>query len=138
MGAARSIRAGVGVLRALALASAVAGCGTAVPPSGPAATASNGPAPHTTSPAELCTTLITYWAGEALKGEKATGLDYQEMGLSSGQNAILLDILPAARAERRSNGPAAAAQLVRRQATARCAERYSTPGPSFTAGPWPS
>jgi hypothetical protein len=138
MGAARSIRGGVGVLCALAFTSAVAGCGTAAPPSGPAATASSGPAPHTTSPAELCTTLITHWAGEALKGGKATGLDYQEMGLSSGQNTILLDILPAARAARRSNGSAAAMQLVQRQAKARCAERYSTPGPSFTSGPWPS
>jgi hypothetical protein len=138
MGAARSIRAGVGGFCALALASALAGCGTAATRSGPAATAGGSPAPHATSPAELCTTLIVQWAGDVLKGGKAAGMDYQEMGLSDGQNTILLDVLETARAERARAGPAAARRLVQRRAGALCAERYRTPGPSFASGPWPS
>ncbi|MFJ8014609.1 hypothetical protein [Streptomyces sp. NPDC096339] len=102
---------------------------------GPKTSAS--PAPHTTSPQELCTTLVTHWAGvilDADHGQDAVGLDYQAMGLSGGQNEILRTVLDGARAEQRAKGPAAAREFTAREAARRCADRYRTGTP--TGGPW--
>ncbi|RSS78548.1 hypothetical protein EF918_20560 [Streptomyces sp. WAC06614] len=92
------------------------------------------PAPHSTSPQELCTSLITHWTAAILAGAPEAGLDYQAMGLSGGQNEILRDIVVAARAELRTGGPDAARALTAREAERRCADRYRTGTP--TGGPW--
>ncbi|MEV7524547.1 hypothetical protein [Streptomyces sp. NPDC091371] len=115
------------------LAATLLGCG----PDTSASPASDTPAPHTTSPQDLCTTLITRWAGvilDAPEGRDSVGLDYQAMGLSGGQNEILRAVLDDARAEQRANGPAAARELTAREAARRCAERYRSGTP--TGGPW--
>ncbi|WP_329386901.1 hypothetical protein OG625_29110 [Streptomyces sp. NBC_01351] len=115
------------------LAAALLGC----TPDAPASAAPDTPAPHTTSPQDLCTSLITHWAGVVLdagEGRDAVGLDYQAMGLSGGQNDILRAVLDEARAEQRDKGPAAARELTAREAVRRCAERYRSGTP--TGGPW--
>lgn len=60
--------------------------------------------------------------------------DYQSMGLSNGQYAILREIVDAARAAKRRQGTGAAERLIDRQARASCAERYRHGTPS--GGPW--
>ncbi|MCX5196648.1 hypothetical protein OOK31_22605 [Streptomyces sp. NBC_00249] len=95
------------------------------------------PAPHTTTPQELCTALITHWAGVVLdggEGQDAVHLDYQAMGLSGGQNEILRTVLDLARPVQRTQGRDAARALTAREASARCAERYRSGAP--TGGPW--
>ncbi|MFI6472555.1 hypothetical protein ACIBL5_20150 [Streptomyces sp. NPDC050516] len=124
---------------ALALSAALAGCsaGHGSPPgSTPSQSPStlNSPSPHTTSPAELCTHLITYWAKQELDAGQGSGLDYQEKGLSDGQNEILLATLAAAREERAAHGAAAGDRLIEQQAQRGCAERYRNGTP--TTDPW--
>ena len=109
------------------LLAVLTGCG-----GGPAESAA--PAPRVTSPKELCERLISHWARVVLDGGKQANLDYQAMGLSGGQNQILLDVVAAARAEQRRLGPDAAGKLIDSQATVRCAERYRSGTP--TGGPW--
>ncbi|MFI5867893.1 hypothetical protein [Streptomyces sp. NPDC051546] len=117
------------------LAAAPLGCaggGPAAPPPGSSAPASAPPAPQ-----EVCTRLITHWAGvilDAGEGKDAVRLDYQSMGLSGGQNDILRAVLADARAERDARGPAAAHELTAREAERRCADRYRSGAP--TGGPW--
>ncbi|MGW7362802.1 hypothetical protein ACWGI8_05065 [Streptomyces sp. NPDC054841] len=92
------------------------------------------PSPRTTSPQELCTALITRWGQELLAAGDSGYGDYQSMGLSNAQYEILRDVLDAARAERRRNGPDAAGELMRRQSDERCTELYRDGVP--TGGPW--
>lgn len=117
---------------ALALAAALAGCGggsrTDGRPTPPA------PSPQTTSPEKLCEHLISHWARVVLDGGEQANLDYQAMGLSGGQNEILLDVTAAARTEQKRQGADAARKLIDRQATARCTERHR--GGSPAGGPW--
>ncbi|MBG0856127.1 hypothetical protein I2W78_30830 [Streptomyces spinoverrucosus] len=94
--------------------------------------ASASPSPHATPPAEVCARIVAYWSRKVLDGD--TYGDYQSMGLSNGQYEILRDVVDAARAERTRQGPAAAEQLIDRQARERCTERYRDGGP--TGGPW--
>ncbi|MFD7261772.1 hypothetical protein [Streptomyces sp. NPDC059874] len=115
------------------LGAALLGCA----PNTPASDTPASPAPHTTSPQDLCTALITHWAGvilDAGEDRDAIGLDYQAMGLSGGQNEILRAVLDEARAEQRTKGPTAARELTAREAARRCAERYRSGTP--TGGPW--
>ncbi|WP_406509093.1 hypothetical protein [Streptomyces sp. NBC_00212] len=124
---------------ALALSAALAGCSAghgSTPASTPSQSPStlNSPSPHTTSPAELCTHLITYWAKQELDAGQGSGLDYQEKGLSDGQNEILLATLAAARKERAAHGAAAGDRLIEQQAQQGCAERYRNGTP--TTDPW--
>ncbi|MFJ6717137.1 hypothetical protein [Streptomyces sp. NPDC091259] len=119
------------------LSAALLGCTTATPAAAPGGS----PAPHTTSPRELCDALITHWATVILDGDEGSDgagdpvrLDYQAMGLSGGQNDILRAVVETARAERRAHGPAAARELAGREAARRCAERYRSGTP--TGGPW--
>ncbi|MEU5895503.1 hypothetical protein [Streptomyces venezuelae] len=118
-------------LTALTALTAIAGCGdsgTAEPDT------ARSPSQGSTSPADLCTTIITKWAQTIYdSGDKTYG-DYQSMGLSNGQYLILRDILDAARAERRRETAAAGRELIARQARERCAERHRDGGPS--GGPW--
>lgn len=118
------------------LAAAPLGCAPGDPAAGPPP---SGPAeaPRPTPPQQLCTDLITHWAGVILgagEGEDAVRLDYQAMGLSGGQYEILLAVLTDARAEQRAKGPDAARELTAREALRRCAERHRSGVP--TGGPW--
>ncbi|MET9560468.1 hypothetical protein [Streptomyces tauricus] len=56
------------------------------------------------------------------------------MGLSNRQYEILLDVVDAARAEKRREGAQAAGELIDRTARERCEERYRNGNP--TEGPW--
>lgn len=121
---------------AAALVAALAlGCspdGTQATPTAPAT-----PAPHTTSPQDLCTRLITHWSGvllDAEPGEDPVGRDYQAMGLSGGQYDILRAVVAAARTEEQARGRDAGRDLVAREARQRCDERYRHGIP--TGGPW--
>ncbi|WP_327252180.1 hypothetical protein [Streptomyces sp. NBC_01244] len=113
------------------LAAAPLGCAGGDP--GPPPATSSAP----TAPQDVCTRLITHWAGvilDAGEGRDAVALDYQSMGLSGGQNDILRAVLADARAERDAKGPAAARELTAREAERRCADRYRSGTP--TGGPW--
>ncbi|MFD9307278.1 hypothetical protein ACFWCB_32190 [Streptomyces sp. NPDC060048] len=118
------------------LAAAPLGCACGTPSAGAARPGPAG-APEPTPPQRLCADLITHWAGvilDAGEGRDAVHLDYQAMGLSGGQNEILLAVLAGARAEQRAQGPAAAREFTAREAERRCAERYRSGVP--TGGPW--
>ncbi|WP_447036766.1 hypothetical protein [Streptomyces sp. DSM 118878] len=97
-------------------------------------TAAPAPSARTTSPAELCTAIITKWARQLYDARDSTYGDYQSMGLSNGQYMILREILDAARAERGRGSDESGRALITRQARERCAERYRGGGPS--GGPW--
>jgi hypothetical protein len=56
------------------------------------------PSPPLPDPVTACTSQLTYWAGEQLRGADA-GYDYQEMGLTSAQNDALRVIVDRARGE---------------------------------------
>jgi hypothetical protein len=90
------------------------------------------PVPSATSPADLCARIVAHWSREVLD-QNAYG-DYQSMGLSNGQYAILMDVVDAARAERKHRGPRSADELIDRQARERCAQRHRDGDP--TGGPW--
>ncbi|MFJ1970657.1 hypothetical protein ACIO93_18470 [Streptomyces sp. NPDC087903] len=85
-----------------------------------------------TPPADLCTRIVAHWSREAL-AENTYG-DYQSMGLSNGQYAILRNVVDAARAVKKRQGAGAADRLIDRRAREDCEERYRAGGPSD--GPW--
>ncbi|MER8069574.1 hypothetical protein ABTZ59_14920 [Streptomyces sp. NPDC094034] len=114
-------------LCAALLGGALTGCGgggAAAP--GPDAL----PSAHRTTPAELCTALVSYWAKEALKGSEWAGLDWEQKGLSNEQYAIHEEVVAAARAERTKHGDAAARSLIDRRTAARCAAMNGATGSS--------
>ncbi|WP_175407832.1 hypothetical protein [Streptomyces sp. TRM64462] len=117
--------------RALAVA-ALALTAACTGPHDTTAAPANSPYPHTTSPTELCVSLLTHWAREELAG-RAQG-DYQQKALSNGQNEILLAVVEAARGERERAGPEAADRLAVAEIRRRCTERYE--GGSPTTHPW--
>ncbi|MFE4369899.1 hypothetical protein ACFRMN_17035 [Streptomyces sp. NPDC056835] len=88
------------------------------------------PAAHRTTPAELCTALVSYWAKEALKGSEWAGLDWEQKGLSNEQYAIHEEVVAAARAERVKHGSAAAEALIDRGTAERCAATNGATGSS--------
>ncbi|MEV7285830.1 hypothetical protein AB0O01_14890 [Streptomyces sp. NPDC093252] len=98
----------------------------------PTASASPSPTPAPTPPAALCARLISHWSRELLD-TTAYG-DYQSMGLSNGQYAILRDVVDAARSALKREGPVAAEELIDGEAEQRCAARYRDGAP--TEGPW--
>lgn len=111
------------------------GCGRtdgAGPGSGGAPTSSSSASASPTSDAELCARIVAYWSRKVL--DSGTYGDYQSMGLSNGQYAILRDVVDAAQAAERHQGAAAADKLIDRQARRACAERYRHGTPS--GGPW--
>ncbi|MFG2499539.1 hypothetical protein ACGFSB_15180 [Streptomyces sp. NPDC048441] len=116
----------------LATTAGVTGCGSS--PSTDAHSKTPAPSPATTSPEDLCTTLIVKWGRQIYDSDKETYGDYQSMGLSNGQYAILRDTLDLARAERKRHGAAAGRELIAEQARERCEKRYRGGGPS--GGPW--
>jgi hypothetical protein len=77
--------------------------------------------------------VIAHWAGEILSGREIH-LDYQAMGLSNGQNEILLAVIDAARTAQKDQSPEEVRRLADRLISRRCEERYRDGTP--TAGPW--
>ncbi|THA46688.1 hypothetical protein [Streptomyces sp. A1136] len=95
---------------------ALAGCATSAPRPSAAP-----PSPSPSSPAQICTSLVSYWAEETLKGGKWAGLDWEQKGLSNEQYAIHEDAVAAGRAEERTAGLDKALEVVDRVVAQRCA-----------------
>ncbi|WP_345630630.1 hypothetical protein [Streptomyces thinghirensis] len=138
--AARRFRFAPGLLTltlTLPTAALAVGCGNSdaeSPGSGdtarPTASAS---AQGSLSPEELCTSAVGYWAHEILAGSTPYG-DYQSMGLSNAQYDILREVVDAAQATKRDQGPRVAEKSIDRQVRDSCADRYRAGAPSD--GPW--
>ncbi|MFF8846889.1 hypothetical protein ACF08N_29930 [Streptomyces sp. NPDC015127] len=88
------------------------------------------PAPQTTSPAQICTSLVSYWAKETLKGSKWSGIDWEQKGLSNDQYALHESIVAAARAEEKRQGRRKALELIDHQAKRECEKRNGATGSS--------
>lgn len=109
------------------------GCGAGGNAGGSAAASgSPSPSPSVTPPERLCARIVAHWSREVL--DSATYGDYQSMGLSNGQYEILRTVVDAARAAKKNQGTDAADELIDREATERCADRYRSGAP--TEGPW--
>ncbi|MEU8775369.1 hypothetical protein [Streptomyces sp. NPDC048606] len=104
----------------LLAALALAGCS---PPEAAAPPAPTTSAASPSSPAQICTSLVSYWAKETLKGSKWSGLDWEQKGLSNDQYAIHEEAVAAGRAEERTAGQDRALELIDRLVAQRCAER---------------
>lgn len=107
-------------LAALLTTAALSGCSG--PPHDPAAKPS--------SPADICTRLVTYWALETLKGSAQSGIDWEQKGLSNEQYALHEKVVAAARIEQKRHGAAAARKLMRRQIRERCTAQHGATGSS--------
>ncbi|MBT2402309.1 hypothetical protein J7I97_00065 [Streptomyces sp. ISL-87] len=105
---------------ALLAALALSGCAPSAPQAAPTAPT---PAPSPSSPAQICTSLVSYWAKETLKGTKWSGLDWEQKGLSNEQYEIHEEAVAAGRAEERTAGRDKALELIDRFVAQRCAER---------------
>ncbi|MFG2877877.1 hypothetical protein ACGFYU_23235 [Streptomyces sp. NPDC048337] len=108
------------VASTLLTALALTGCSASTPPH---EAASGSPAPSPSSPAQVCTSLVSYWAKETLMGTKWSGLDWEQKGLSNEQYAIHEDAVAAGRAEERTAGRDKALELIDRFVAQRCAEQ---------------
>ncbi|MGW7436844.1 hypothetical protein [Streptomyces sp. NPDC054849] len=121
----------------LLAALALTGCSPSAPP--PAAgsdTPPTGPSATPSSPAQICTALVSYWAKETLKGSSWSGLDWEQKGLSNGQYAIHEDAVAAGRAEERTGGREKALELIDRFVAQRCtAQDGATREPGEPAPP---
>lgn len=127
-----ALRPGAALTLVLLLAGPVTGCGTAEPAREGGARTGSAPAPRTTSAEDLCERIVGHWSREVLDDD--TYGDYQSMGLSNGQYAILREVVDAARVEKRRHGPGAADALIERRVEKECAELYRNGAPS--KGPW--
>ncbi|WP_351225454.1 hypothetical protein [Streptomyces sp. NPDC002133] len=87
-------------------------------------------APTPSTPADICTGLVTYWVGEALKGSSWAGLDWEQKGLSNEQLVIHDEVLVEAREEEKHNGRPAALALIRRQVRLTCEAQNGATGSS--------
>ncbi|GAB2963610.1 hypothetical protein GCM10023080_025580 [Streptomyces pseudoechinosporeus] len=128
---------GFGLGLALLTGALITGCGQddskdSVGPRDAARTGAGSPSPSATPPEDLCTQIVTYWSREVLTGD--TYGDYQSMGLSGRQYEILLKVVDAARAEKKSKGAQAAERLIDREARAGCKDLYRDGIPS--GRPW--
>ncbi|MFF4429170.1 hypothetical protein ACFYZ4_08340 [Streptomyces sp. NPDC001513] len=99
---------------------ALTGCSSSAPPR---AALSESPSASPSSPAQVCTSLVSYWAKETLMGTKWSGLDWEQKGLSNDQYAIHEDAVAAGRAEERTAGQDKALELIDRFVARRCAEQ---------------
>ncbi|UQX00664.1 hypothetical protein [Streptomyces sp. RerS4] len=124
------------LLAALALTGAPTGCARSAPPpaAGPHSPA-DGSTPTPSSPAQICTSLVSYWAKETLLGTKWSGLDWEQKGLSNDQYAIHEDAVAAGRAEERTAGRDKALELIDRFVAQRCAEQNGATGSSGNRHP---
>ncbi|MFC1406439.1 MULTISPECIES: hypothetical protein [Streptacidiphilus] len=71
-------------------------------------------------PVEECADSVAYWVRYLLTPGSDMGLDYQEMGLSGGENNIVQSLLPAARSTAQHQGLPAAQAYALAQARPRC------------------
>ncbi len=101
------------------LAAFALSAGTACAPSAPNSPRQTAPSPS--SPAQICTSLVSYWVKETLKGGKWSGLDWEQKGMSNEQYEIHEDALAAGRAEERTHGLDKALELADRFVAQRCA-----------------
>ncbi|MFE5398392.1 hypothetical protein ACFQ9U_27985 [Streptomyces sp. NPDC056568] len=139
-GPARRVRCAPGLLAlalTLPLTAAAVGCASPGEETGGPGTSAPASASRTAQPpltgAELCTSAVSYWARQMLAGVTPYG-DYQSMGLSNRQYDILREVVHAARAVARTQGPSAADRLIDRRVGASCAADHRDGGP--TEGPW--
>ncbi|MFZ3496853.1 hypothetical protein ACODT5_27150 [Streptomyces sp. 5.8] len=96
------------------------GCSNSAPHAAPSSSAA---APSPSSPAQICTALVSYWAKETLKGSKWSGLDWEQKGLSNDQYAIHEEAVAAGRAEERTSGREKGLELIDRLVAQRCTEQ---------------
>ncbi|MEU8936937.1 hypothetical protein OHU17_26465 [Streptomyces goshikiensis] len=105
-------------LAALLVALALSGCSASAPATPhPTPTPASGPS----SPAQVCTSLVSYWAKETLKGTYWSGLDWEQKGLSNQQYEIHEEAVAAGRAEERTAGRDKALELIDQLVARRCA-----------------
>ncbi|MFE9842993.1 hypothetical protein [Streptomyces goshikiensis] len=105
-------------LAALLAALALSGCSASAPATPhPTPTPASGPS----SPAQVCTSLVSYWAEETLKGTYWSGLDWEQKGLSNQQYEIHEEAVAAGRAEERTAGRDKALELIDQLVARRCA-----------------
>lgn len=119
---------------ALLVALAVAGCTESSTSGQPAPST---PAPQKTSPADICTNLVSYWAKETLKGSKWSGIDWEQKGLSNEQYALHEEIVAAARTEEERQGRDAALRLIDLQTRQKCVAHNGATGSSENWRPPP-
>ncbi|GAA1586888.1 hypothetical protein [Streptomyces globosus] len=114
------------------LAAAPLAASAACTPAAPQAPPKSAPAaaPSPSSPAEICSTLVSYWAKEALTGGRWAGLDWEQKGLSNAQFAIHEDAVAAGRAVERTHGRDKALEAVDRVVAERCAAEGGATGSS--------
>ncbi|MFF3015141.1 hypothetical protein [Streptomyces sp. NPDC057939] len=118
---------------ALLAALALAGCAGSTSPGAPTpdtATTPGRAAPAPSTPAQVCTSLVSYWAKETLTGGKWSGLDWEQKGLSNQQYDIHEEAVAAGRSEERTAGQGKALELIDRLVAQRCAERDGATGSS--------
>ncbi|MFE3860582.1 hypothetical protein ACFXPT_09100 [Streptomyces goshikiensis] len=105
-------------LAALLVALALSGCSASAPAAPyPTPTPASGPS----SPAQVCTSLVSYWAKETLKGTYWSGLDWEQKGLSNQQYEIHEEAVAAGRAEERTAGRDKSLELIDQLVARRCA-----------------
>ncbi|MFE6267761.1 hypothetical protein ACFVQ9_03120 [Streptomyces goshikiensis] len=105
-------------LAALLVALALSGCSASAPATPhPTPTPASGPS----SPAQVCTSLVSYWAKETLKGTYWSGLDWEQKGLSNQQYEIHEEAVAAGRVEERTAGRDKALELIDQLVARRCA-----------------
>ena len=78
-------------------------------------------------PVATCSQRISYWAGQLVTPGSDWGLDYQEMGLSDGENAILESLLPQARRVASARGVSAARAYALAAARPGCTAHLASP-----------
>ncbi|MEV6103364.1 hypothetical protein AB0M28_01455 [Streptomyces sp. NPDC051940] len=137
--------AAVGALTALGALAALTACtadaGTAR--GGPSTTAPATASPSPDPPEAICAELVTYWAEDQLAPDGGSGADYQQMGLSDGQNTILMNAVRTAKAQVERAGGDTAARAgalagAQREIREQCARRYADRGGrSAPPGGWP-
>lgn len=86
----------------------------------PSTTTSTTTAATTADLVEECADSVAYWVRYLLTPGSDSGLDYQEMGLSGGENDIVRDLLPAAGSTAKRQGLPAAQSYALTQAGPRC------------------
>lgn len=119
-----------GRMAALLAASALALLPTACDEAPESATPSAPSTPQASSPADVCTRLVSYWVREALAGSRWAGLDWEQKGLSNEQYRIHDEVLVAARAEEARAGREAAVALADRETRRRCEAAKGATGSS--------
>jgi len=110
----------------------LAGCGGPDRPTAEATTSS-----RLRTPAETCALQVGYWAGELLKPNHDKGYDYQEMGLTTADYQIVLDITKDAKRLQRTATREQTLAFVAREAQRRCAGHGTTTCTAATNAGWP-